>query len=70
VKVAAYQAPLLVPGSMEALDRIRERVAWCEAEGVSILCCPEAILGGLADCSTDPTRVVYTAQQIGAEVDS
>jgi hypothetical protein len=49
MKVAAYQAPLLATGSLEAIDLIEERVAWCESEGVSILCCPEAILGGLAD---------------------
>jgi len=39
---------------MCALDLIREQVAWCDEEGVSILCCPEAILGGLADFSDDP----------------
>ena len=49
VKVAAYQAPLLAAGSMGALDLIRARVRACEAEEVEILCCPEAILGGLAD---------------------
>jgi hypothetical protein len=54
LRVAAYQAPLLASGSMEALGFIEARVRWCEAEGVSILCCPEAILGGLADYSTDP----------------
>lgn len=56
VKVAAYQAPLLAAGSMDALDLIQERVAWCEQNGVSILCCPEAILGGLADYSENPAR--------------
>jgi len=54
VKIAAYQAPLLAPGSMGALDLIRARVRACEAEGVAILCCPEAILGGLADQSENP----------------
>lgn len=54
MKVAAYQAPLLVAGSMCALDLIAERVRQCEAEGISVLCCPEAILGGLADYSEDP----------------
>jgi hypothetical protein len=54
VKVAAYQAPLLAAGSMDALELIRARVRSCESEGVSILCCPEAILGGLADQSHDP----------------
>ena len=54
MKVAAYQAPLLPSGSMEAVGLIRERVAWCEAQGVEILCCPEAILGGLADNAESP----------------
>lgn len=54
VKVAAYQAPLLRSGSMEAIELIRERVRWCESEHVEILCCPEAILGGLADYAPRP----------------
>jgi hypothetical protein len=54
MKVAAYQAPLLAEGSMYALDLIQERVAWCEAERIAVLCCPEAILGGLADYSENP----------------
>ena len=49
MKVAAYQAPLLPSGSVEALELIRRRVNRCEQEGVEILCCPEAVLGGLAD---------------------
>lgn len=56
MKVAAYQTPLLATGSLKALGLIQERVAWCEAEGVSILCCPEAILGGLADYSENPIQ--------------
>src|SRR3954451_18616490 len=55
MKVAAYQAPLLIAGSMCALDLIREQVAWCEAENVSVLCCPEAILGGLAYYGDNPS---------------
>ena len=39
---------------MEAVERIRDRVLWCEAEGVDILCCPEAVLGGLADYAASP----------------
>jgi predicted amidohydrolase len=39
---------------MEAIDLIREQVARCETEGIEILCCPEAILGGLADYSAGP----------------
>jgi hypothetical protein len=60
VKVAAYRAPLLAAGSMDALDLIRARVRVCEAEGVAILCCPEAILGGLADEIEDPARLAIS----------
>ena len=56
MKVAAYQVPLLATGSMDALDLIRTRIEWCEAEGVKVLCCPEGILGGLADHSENPNR--------------
>jgi predicted amidohydrolase len=45
---------------MEALDLIRERVRWCEREGVEILCCPEAILGGLADDAVDPAAIAIS----------
>jgi len=56
MRVAAYQAPLLAAGSLYALDLIKERLEWCAAEGISILCCPEAILGGLADYGESPAR--------------
>jgi predicted amidohydrolase len=50
VKVAAYQAPLLPQGSTaEAVGLIQRQLERCEAEGVEILCCPETVLGGLAD---------------------
>jgi predicted amidohydrolase len=67
VRVAAYQAPLLAAGSMAALGLIRARVEWCETEGVGILCCPEAILGGLADHAEHPTRLAIAA---GADLNS
>jgi predicted amidohydrolase len=55
MKVAAYQAPLLPHGSTDvALRLIRERVEWCESAGVEILCCPEGVLGGLADYAPQP----------------
>src|SRR5215470_16022976 len=47
---------------MVALDLIRARVRTCEAEGVAILCCPEAILGGLADQSEDPVRFAISVR--------
>ncbi len=57
MKVAAYQAPLLPLGSMLARDLVQARVRECEAEGISVLCCPEAILGGLADYSANPAQL-------------
>jgi predicted amidohydrolase len=62
VKVAAYQAPLLPSGSRAAVDLIRTRVEWCEGHGVAILCCPEAILGGLADYAEDPREFAIDAR--------
>jgi predicted amidohydrolase len=62
MKVAAYQMPLLPAGSLAALSLIREQVARCEASGVSLLCCPEAILGGLADDSEDPATFALSAE--------
>ena len=41
---------------MLALDLRRAQVRRCEAEEIAILCCPEAILGGLADYSENPAR--------------
>jgi len=61
MKVAAYQAPLLPSGSTEAIGLIRHRVEWCEAEGVAVLCCPEAVPGGLADDAACPANIAFYA---------
>ncbi len=55
MKVAALQVPL---GSVagDALALIRRRADQCEAEDVRILCCPEAVAGGLADYARDPFK--------------
>ncbi len=47
---------------MGALDLIRARVRACEVAEVEILCCPEAILGGLADQSEDPARLAISVR--------
>src|SRR5262245_19683611 len=39
---------------MQVLDLIREQVRRCESAGVEILCCPEGMLGGLADYAEQP----------------
>ena len=62
-RVAAFQAPLLPAGSMAAIiDLIAERVRWCEANAVGILCCPEAILGGLADQAERPADLAFNVK--------
>ena len=47
---------------MDAVELIRKRVAWCEAEGVGILCCPEAVLGGLADYAAHPADIAIDVE--------
>lgn len=64
MKIAVYQAPLLESGSMDALALIRERVERCEADGISVLCCAEAILGGLADYDSDPARFAVATNRM------
>jgi predicted amidohydrolase len=57
VKVAAYQAPLSACTNGQVLSLIRQQVDRCEALGVEFLCCPEALLGGLADYVDQPDRI-------------
>jgi len=47
---------------MEALELIRDRIRWCETEGVDILCCPEAVLGGLADDAECPVDIAIDVE--------
>ncbi len=62
MKVAAYQAPLQATGSMKVIDLIREQVLRCEAQGVEILCCPEGVLGGLADYVDSPADIAINVE--------
>ena len=70
MKVAAYQAPLLAAGSMAALQLIQQRVKWCEEQGIEILCCPEAILGGLADYATRPNEFAICRPELDLSIGS
>lgn len=61
MKVAAYQAPLSACASIpEALASIREQVERCESASVEILCCPEGMLGGLADYAPEPKAIAIS----------
>jgi predicted amidohydrolase len=68
MKVAAYQAPLPATGSMDVLALIREQVEWCESNDVEILCCPEGVLGGLADYATRPADIALDVE--GGQLDA
>jgi predicted amidohydrolase len=48
---------------MAALGLIRTRIDWCESDGVQILCCPEAILGGLADYAPRPAEIAFDVKR-------
>lgn len=63
MKVAAYQAPLCATSSREVIGLIREQVDSCESEGVEILCCPEGVLGGLADYANRPTEIAIDVER-------
>lgn len=68
MKVAAYQAPLDVTSSIaESLGLIREQVDWCESNGVEILCCPEGVLGGLADYASRPADIAIDVEAGGLD---
>src|SRR5262249_15146191 len=56
VRVAAFQAPLGAIAFCDTIGRIEQQVRRCESEGVAILCCPEGILGGLADYCDPPAQ--------------
>ena len=67
MKVAAYQAPLAACYDPQIISMIRQQVDRCEALGVEILCCPEALLGGLADYVDRPERVAIDASVGGLD---
>jgi 5-aminopentanamidase len=62
MKVAAYQIPLTACRSLDAIPRIAAKVRWCEAHGVDALCCPEGVLGGLADYARIPADIAMSAE--------
>jgi predicted amidohydrolase len=64
MKVAAWQAPLVGSSAKDVLASIRSRVDDCEAEGVAILCCPEAVVGGLADYAPDACETAIPTSDI------
>jgi len=66
VRVAAFQGPYLPFGSGNVVELIRWQLAQCERNGVDLLCCPEAFLGGLADESDgqSPGDVAVSTEEL------
>ncbi len=57
MKIAAYQASISDTQSIDtALASVAAQVRFCEAESIDMLCCPEAVLGGLADYHARPVE--------------
>lgn len=69
IRVAAYQAPLLPDGSMEAIGLIAQQVRACELAGVELLCCPEAVLGGLAGYVSGPFEIAISERNLQKRLD-
>lgn len=47
---------------MRALDLIREQIEFCASKNIEILCCPEGMLGGLADYSDFPADIAVNVK--------
>jgi predicted amidohydrolase len=67
MKVAAYQAPLAGCADAQIISLIRQQVDRCEALGVEFLCCPEAVVGGLADHVDQPERIAIDTSADGLD---
>lgn len=62
MKLAVYQAPLSQISASQIVLRIQQRVKQCQTEGVRVLCCPEAVLGGLADDASEPNSCALNVE--------
>ncbi len=63
MKVAAYQMTADACYGGRAIELLRSCVRECEARGVSLLCCPEGALGGLADYVDDPAEIALAVHR-------
>jgi predicted amidohydrolase len=63
MKVAAYQMSVDACYGEYGIESLRTCVRECEARGVSMLCCPEGALGGLADYVDDPADIALAVHR-------
>jgi predicted amidohydrolase len=66
VKVAAWQMPIGATAVDIALVALREQVRHCEDAGVTVLCCPEGAIGGLADDVPEPADIAIATGDVDA----
>jgi 5-aminopentanamidase len=66
VKVAAWQMPIGATAPDQALAALREQVRRCEQAGISVLCCREAAIGGLADDAPEPGDIAIATADVDA----
>lgn len=67
MKVAAWQMPIAATAPPDAaLDALRVQLRRCEEIGVSVLCCPEAAVGGLADYAHEPGAAAIATAAVDA----
>jgi len=62
MRVAAYQMPVKACYDNTAVEHLSARVRECEHAGVSLLCCPEAALGGLVDYVDEPADIAISGE--------
>lgn len=66
MKIAAWQMPIGATATSAALAALSVQLRSCEKAGVSVLCCPEAAVGGLADYSHDPGAAAIATADVDA----
>jgi predicted amidohydrolase len=67
VKLAAVQLAVRVCYDRTAIQHLRERVRECERLGVTLLCCPEGAIGGLADYVDLPDAIAVPSSDRSLE---
>ena len=61
MKIAVYQSTVAATISIrDAIANVGTQLEWCDANGADMLCCPEGMLGGLADYSRSPGSIALS----------
>lgn len=66
--IAAWQMPIEATEIDSAMDAVRQQVRCCEERRVTVLCCPEGAIGGLADYAADPTSIAIATDNVAGRL--